>query len=233
MIAKGLKPRDIVVRDSIRNAVIVAMAIGGSTNVTLHAPEIARAAGFADFWKEVMTPAEFNHLSQYVVPVLTDARPYGKYSMVDIDRVGGVQVIVRELLEAGLLNGDVMTCTGETLARAGQAPRHQDAPTAQVIYSVAKPYKPTGGLRVLGGNLSPEFSAILKLAGVEGGLENNLFRGKACVFEGEQALLTALDKTPERFPEQRHGHRALRGAERRAGHAGDARPDLAHHHAVP
>ena len=85
MIAKGLKPRDIVVRDSIRNAVIVAMAIGGSTNVTLHAPEIARAAGFADFWKDVMTPAEFNHLSQYVVPVLTDARPYGKYSMVDID----------------------------------------------------------------------------------------------------------------------------------------------------
>ena len=68
-----------------------------------------------------------------------------------------------------------------------------------MIYSVAKPYKPTGGLRVLGGNLSPEFSAILKLAGVEGGLENNLFRGKACVFEGEQDLLAALDKTPERF----------------------------------
>ena len=113
---KDLKPRDIVVRDSLRNAVIVAMAIGGSTNVTLHAPEIARAAGFADFWKDVMTPEEFNHLSQHVVPVLTDARPYGKYSMVDIDEVGGVQVIVRELLEAGLLNGDVLTCTGETLA---------------------------------------------------------------------------------------------------------------------
>ena len=116
LIEKDLKPRDIVVRDSIRNAVIVAMAIGGSTNVTLHAPEIARAAGYADFWKEVMTPEEFNHLSQHVVPVLTDARPYGKYSMVDIDEVGGVQVIVRELLEAGLLNGDVLTCTGETLA---------------------------------------------------------------------------------------------------------------------
>jgi len=198
MIAKGLKPRDIVVRDSIRNAVIVAMAIGGSTNVTLHAPEIARAAGFADFWKEVMTPAEFNHLSQHVVPVLTDARPYGKYSMVDIDRVGGVQVIVRELLEAGLLNGDVMTCTGETLA---QQVKRLGTKTAdgKVIYSVAKPYKPTGGLRVLGGNLSPEFPAILKLAGVEGGLENNLFRGKACVFEGEQDLLAALDKTPGRF----------------------------------
>ena len=68
-----------------------------------------------------------------------------------------------------------------------------------MIYPVAKPYKPTGGLRVLGGNLSPDFSAILKLAGVEGGLENNLFRGKARVFEGEQGLLEALDKTPERF----------------------------------
>ena len=198
MIAKDLKPRDIVVRDSIRNAVIVAMAVGGSTNVTLHAPEIARAAGYADFWKEIMTPEEFNHLSQHVIPVLTDARPYGKYSMLDIDNVGGVQVIVRELLDAGLLNGDVMTCTGETLA--AQVGRLAAKPVdGKVIYPVEKPYKPTGGLRVLGGNLSPEFSAILKLAGVEGGLENNLFRGKARVFAGEQGLLDALDKTPERF----------------------------------
>jgi dihydroxy-acid dehydratase len=118
--------------------------------------------------------------------------------MVDIDAVGGVQVIVRELLEAGLLNGDVMTCTGETLAQ--QVKRLGTKPAdGKAIYTVAKPYKPTGGLRVLGGNLSPEFSAILKLAGVEGGLENNLFRGKACVFEGEQDLLAALDKTPDRF----------------------------------
>jgi dihydroxy-acid dehydratase len=198
MIDKDLKPRDIVVRDSIRNAVIVAMAIGGSTNVTLHAPEIARAAGYADFWKDIITPEEFNHLSQHVVPVLTDARPYGKYSMVDIDNVGGVQVIARELLDAGLLNGDVMTCTGETLAaqidRLGA--RRADG---KVVYSVDKPYKPTGGLRVLGGNLSPDFSAILKLAGVEGGLENNTFRGKARVFEGERGLLEALDKAPDSF----------------------------------
>lgn len=198
MMAKGLKPRDIVVRDSIRNAVIVSLAIGGSTNVTLHAPEIARAAGFGDFWKDVMTPAEFNYLSQHIVPVLTDARPYGKYSMVDIDAVGGVQVIVRELLEAGLLNGDVMTCTGETLAEQVKRLGTKSA-DGRVIYTVAKPYKPTGGLRVLGGNLSPEFSAILKLAGVEGGLEDNLFRGRARVFEGEQHLLDALDKTPEQF----------------------------------
>ncbi len=197
LIEKDLKPRDIVVRDSLRNAVIVAMAIGGSTNVTLHAPEIARAAGFADFWKDIMTPSEFNHLSQHVVPVLTDARPYGKYSMVDIEEVGGVPVVVRELLEAGLLNGDVLTCTGETLADqvARLGARRADG---KVIYSVEKPYKPTGGLRVLGGNLSPDFSAILKLAGVETGLESNVFCGKARVFEGEQSLLDALDQTPER-----------------------------------
>ena len=214
LMEKDLKPRDIVVRDSIRNAVIVAMAIGGSTNVTLHAPEIARAAGYADFWKEIMTPEEFNHLSQHVVPVLTDARPYGKYSMVDIDEVGGVQVIVRELLEAGLLNGDVLTCTGETLARQVERLGAKRA-DGKVIYPVEKPYKPTGGLRVLGGNLSPDFSAILKLAGVdnglqnkgvmskaqiyEGGLENNVFRGKARVFEGEQGLISALDKDPGSF----------------------------------
>jgi dihydroxy-acid dehydratase len=198
LISKGLKPRDIVVRDSLRNAIIVSMAIGGSTNVVLHVPEIARAAGYADFWKEVMTPEEFNHLSQHVVPVLTNARPYGKYSMVDIDRVGGVQVIVRELLEAGLLNGDVLTCTGETLA--GQVKRLGAARAdGEVIHTVASPYKPTGGLRMLGGNLSPDFSAILKLAGVEGGLEDNLFKGRARVFEGEKALVDALDKAPDSF----------------------------------
>lgn len=198
MMKTGLKPRDIVRRDSIRNAVIVAMAIGGSTNVTLHAPEIARAAGYADFWKDVMTPEEFNHLSRDVVPVLTDARPYGSYSMVDIDRVGGVQVIVRELLDAGLINGDMLTCTGESLS-AQVARLGAGAADGKVIRTVANPYKPTGGLRVLGGNLSPDFSAILKLAGVEGGLENNTFQGSARVFEGEQALLDTLDRTPETF----------------------------------
>ena len=198
LMARNLRPRDIVVRDSLRNAMIVSMAIGGSTNVVLHTPEIARAAGYGDFWKDVMTPAEFNHLSQHVIPVLTDARPYGKDSMVDIDEVGGVQMIVRELLEAGLLNGDVMTCTGETLAEQVKRLGAKRA-DGRVVYPVEKPYKPTGGLRLLGGNLSPEYSAILKLAGVEGGLENNVFRGRARVFEGEQGLLDALDQAPDSF----------------------------------
>ena len=197
-IELDLKPRDIVVRASLRNAMIVAMAVGGSTNVILHVPEIARAAGFADFWKEVMTQEEFNHLSEHVVPVLTNARPYGEYSMVDIDRVGGVQVIVAELLRAGLLDGSVMTCTGETLSQqvARLAPK---SPDGVVIWSVEKPFKPTGGLRMLGGNLSPDFSAILKLAGVEKGLENGVFRGRARVFDGEQSLLDALEAAPDSF----------------------------------
>ena len=198
MIERGHTPRDIVSRDAIRNAVIVAMAVGGSTNVLLHAPEIARAAGFESFANDIMSPEEFNHLSQNVVPVLTDARPYGNYSMVDIDEKGGVQVIVKALMDAGLLYGDTLTCTGETLAE--QIARLKTAdPDGTVVYPVAKPYKPTGGLRVLGGNLSPEYSAVLKLAGVEGGLEDNRFVGRARIFNGEQALLDTLETAPDSF----------------------------------
>ena len=198
MIESQVTPRDIVNRDSIRNAMIVAMAIGGSTNVLLHGPEIARAAGFRNFSEDIMSPEEFNHLSQHVVPVLIDARPFGSYSMVDIDEKGGVQVIVKELLNAGLLNGDTLTCTGETLSE--QIDRlNPPAPDGTVIYTVEKPYKPTGGLRVLGGNLSPEFSSVLKLAGVEGGLENNKFVGKARVFDGEEGLLYSLENQPDVF----------------------------------
>lgn len=198
LLERGHTPRDIVTRDAIRNAIIVSMAVGGSTNVLLHAPEIARAAGFKSFADDIMSPEEFNHLSQHVVPVITDARPYGVYSMVDIDEKGGVQVIVKTLMDAGLLNGDTLTCTGETLAEQVARLNTVD-PDGTVIYTVEKPYKPTGGLRVLGGNLSPEFSAVLKLAGVEGGLENNRFVGKARIFDGEQKLLDALESTPDSF----------------------------------
>ena len=201
MIESQITPRDIVSRESLRNAIIVAMAVGGSTNVMLHAPEIARAAGYGNFSDQIMSPEEFNYLSQHVVPVLVDARPFGNYSMVDIDEKGGVQVIVKELLEAGLLNGETLTCTGETLAQ--QVDRLDPPnPDGVVIYSVKHPYKQTGGLRVLGGNLSREYSAVLKLAGVEGGLENNVFAGKARVFDSEAALLNSLEKTPDIFEDR-------------------------------
>ena len=184
------------------------MAVGGSTNVLLHAPEIARAAGYRNFAEDIMSPEEFNHLSENVVPVLTDARPYGTYSMVDIDAKGGVQTIVKELMDAGLLNGDTLTCTGETLAEQ-VARLDPPGPDGTVIYTVEKPYKPTGGLRVLGGNLSPEYSAVLKLAGVEGGLEGNVFAGRARIFDGEQGLLDALEQQPDSFQKSRYGDRAL------------------------
>ena len=198
MIKNDIKPRDIVTRDSIRNAVIVAMSIGGSTNVMLHAPELARAAGYKSFHKDIMSPEEFNHLSENVVPVIVDARPFGKYSMVDIDEKGGVQVFVRDLLDAGLLNGNTLTCTGETLKEQINK-LSPNVPDGKVVYSVKNPYKNTGGLRVLGGNLSPEYSSILKLAGVEGGLENNVFIGKARIFDGEQKLLDTLENNPQIF----------------------------------
>ncbi|MGB2073093.1 MAG: dihydroxy-acid dehydratase [Candidatus Puniceispirillaceae bacterium] len=195
LISKNLTPRDIVTRGSIRNAIIVSMSVGGSTNVMLHAPEIARAAGYANFYRDIMSVEEFNHLSENVVPVIVNARPFGKYSMVDIDSKGGVQVFVKDLLDAGLIDGDLITCTGETLAE--QVDRLKPPqPDGTVIYSVKEPFKPTGGLRLLGGNLSPDASAVLKLAGVEGGLDNNIFTGRARVFDGEQALLEFLDTSP-------------------------------------
>ena len=198
MIKKDIKPRDIVTRDSIRNAVIVAMSIGGSTNVMLHAPELARAAGYKSFNDDIMSSEEFNYLSEKVVPVVVNARPFGKYSMVDIDEKGGIQVFVKDLLDSGLLNGNTLTCTGETLKE--QIDRLSPSiPDGEVVFSVKNPYKNTGGLRVLGGNLSPENSSILKLAGVEGGLENNVFIGKARIFDGEQKLLDALENEPQNF----------------------------------
>ena len=198
LINKDITPRDIVTKDSLRNAIIVAMSVGGSTNVMLHAPELARAAGYANFNRDIMSSEEFNYLSEKVIPVVVNARPFGKYSMVDIDDKGGIQVIIKNLLEAGLLNGKTLTCTGETLVEQVERLSPPD-PDGEIIYKIENPFKKTGGLRLLGGNLSPEFSAILKLAGVEGGLENGVFKGNAKVFDGEQSLLNTLDTSPESF----------------------------------
>ena len=114
MTAAGIRPRDIVTPSSLRNALTVAIAMGGSTNVMLHSVEIARAAGI-DLWAEVLSQAEFNDLSRRL-PVLVNMRPFGYYSMVDVDANGGLPAIVKELLDAGFLDGDAITCTGETLA---------------------------------------------------------------------------------------------------------------------
>ncbi|MGH9045779.1 MAG: dihydroxy-acid dehydratase, partial [Acidimicrobiales bacterium] len=166
------------------------------TNVLLHSVEIARAAGI-DLWAEVISQDEFNALARRL-PVLVDMRPFGQYSMVDVDAKGGLQVIVRELLSAGFLDGNAMTCTGETLAQ--QVERlDPPLPDQDVIYPVEKPFKDTGGLRMLRGNLAPEGGAILKVAGVEGGIDDGVFEGRARVFNSERSLIAALDEHPDTF----------------------------------
>ncbi|HEY1827242.1 MAG TPA: dihydroxy-acid dehydratase, partial [Acidimicrobiales bacterium] len=196
MAERGITPRDIVTPASLRNALTVAIAMGGSTNVLLHSVEIARAAGI-DLWADAMSQDDFNALARRL-PVLVDMRPFGEYSMVDVDAKGGLQVIVRELLSAGFLEGGTMTCTGETLAE--QVARLDPPPPDQdVIYTVEKPFKDTGGLRLLRGNLAPEGGAILKVAGVEGGIEDGVFRGRARVFNSERSLIEALDEHPDSF----------------------------------
>jgi dihydroxy-acid dehydratase len=199
MTKEGIKPRDIVTPRSLRNALTATIAMGGSTNVALHSVEIARAAGI-DLWRDVISQSEFNELS-HRLPVLVNARPFGLYSMVDIDAKGGLQVIVKELLDAGFLDGGCVTCTGETLA---EQLRRLDPlrPDHEVIHSVARPFKKTGGLRLLRGNLAPDGGAIIKVAGVEGGMKDGVFAGRARVFNSEQALIAALEKTPEVFADR-------------------------------
>jgi len=199
MTAKGIRPRDIATPAALRNALTVAIALGGSTNVALHAVEIARAAGI-DLWKDVLDQAGFNALSRRV-PVLVDMRPFGRYYMAHIDSNGGLQVIVKELLDAGFLDGHCMTCTGETLA---EQVRRLDPPPpdGDVMRSVEHPYKPTGGLRLLRGNLAPEGGAVIKVAGIEGGVADGVFTGRARIFNGEVGLIDALERTPDLFADR-------------------------------
>jgi dihydroxy-acid dehydratase len=196
MASRDIRPRDIVTPASLRNALTVAIAMGGSTNVMLHSVEIARAAGI-DLWEDVLSQADFNALSRRL-PVLVNMRPFGSYSMVDVEAAGGVPAVVRELLSAGYLEEDALTCTGETLGEqvSRLAP---PLPDHRVIHSVARPFKDTGGLRLLGGNLAPGGGAILKLAGVEGGISNGVFTGNARVFNSERTLIRALDERPGDF----------------------------------
>jgi dihydroxy-acid dehydratase len=196
MTEKGIRPRHIVTPASLRNALTVTIAMGGSTNVLLHSVEIARAAGL-DLWGDVLSQDGFNELARRL-PVLVNMRPFGDYSMVDVDAKGGLQVIANELLEAGFLDGGTITCTGETLA---QQLRRLDPPPpdGEVIFPVEKPFKDTGGLRLLRGNLAPAGGAILKVAGVEGGVKDGVFTGRARVFNGERSLIEALDGDPDSF----------------------------------
>ena len=178
-IKKDLKPRDIVTKKSIENAVAVIMATGGSTNAVLHFLAIAHTAGVE--W----TIDDFERMRKKV-PVICDLKPSGKYLAVDLHKAGGIPAVMKVLLDAGLLHGDCMTITGKTIAE-----NLADVPALRadqdVIRPIDKPMYAEGHLAILKGNLSPE-GAVAKITG----LKNPVITGPARVFDDEQSALAAI-----------------------------------------
>ena len=179
LLGSGLRPRDIMTKDAFTNAIAVVMALAGSTNAVLHLLAIAHEAGVE------LELDDFDRISR-AVPHLVDVRPAGRFVMQDLDRVGGVPVVMKELLDAGLLNGDAMTVTGKTIAEnlAEVAP---PAPDGTVVRPFAEPIHAEGGTAILYGSLAPEGS-VMKIAGAAS-LE---FRGRARPFDSEQEAFEAV-----------------------------------------
>ena len=179
LLRKGIRPRDIMTKEAFENAIAVTMALGGSTNSVLHLLAIAAEA-------EVdLTLDDFNRVAAKA-PHIADTKPHGKYHMVDIDRVGGIPVVMRELLEAGILHGDCMTVTGKTVAE-NLAEIDPPAPDGDVIHPLSDPIHAQGGLAILTGSLAPKGS-VVKIAGID--FDN--FEGPARVFDGEQAAMDTI-----------------------------------------
>ena len=178
LIKNDIKPRDIMTKKAFENAITAVLAMGGSTNAVLHLLAIAHEA-------EVDLDIEdFNTLSEKT-PYITNLRPGGKYVMSDVDKVGGVPVILNELLDAGLLHGDELTITGETMAE--NLSKITTKPDNEVIYSHTSPKSPTGGLVILKGNLAPE-GAVFKVAGTK----HIKHQGPAKVYDGEREAFNAI-----------------------------------------
>ncbi len=179
LLKEGIAPRDIMTREAFENAIAVVMALAGSTNAVLHLLAIAREA------RVELTLDDFDRISRRT-PHLVDVRPAGKFVMSDLDRIGGVPVIMKELLDAGMLHGDPLTVTGKTIAEnlAEAAPPQPDG---TVVHAVAEPIHPTGGTAILYGSLAPEGS-VMKIAGAEG----LTFTGTARPFDSEQDAFEAL-----------------------------------------
>ena len=180
MLKRGITARDIMTREAFENAIAVVMAFGGSTNAVLHLLAIAWEAGVK------LTLDDFTRVGAKV-PHLADVKPFGKHVMFDVDRIGGVPVVMKALLDAGLLHGDCLTVTGQTMAEnlAHIAPPDPDG---KVLRALADPIHPTGGITILHGSLAPE-GAVVKSAG----FDSDVFEGTARVFERERAALDALE----------------------------------------
>jgi dihydroxy-acid dehydratase len=180
MIKLGLTTRDILTKRAFENAITAVMALGGSTNAVLHLLAIAHEA-------EVDLSLDDFHRIGSKVPLLGDLKPFGRYVMSDMDKVGGVPVVLKALLDAGLLHGDVMTVTGKTMAEnlAGINPPDVDG---DILHAIATPLSTDVGITILGGSLASD-GAVCKTAGI--GIES--FEGPARVFEREQAAMEALE----------------------------------------
>ena len=178
LLERDIKPRDIMTREAFENAITVVLAMGGSTNAVLHLLAIAYEA------QVPLDIDDFDKLSRRT-PYLTDLRPGGRFVMSDVDKAGGVPVVMNELLKGGLLHGDVMTVTGKTLAENLSA--FDTQPDAKVMHPISSPRSPTGGLVILKGNLAPE-GAVMKVAGTK----HLSHEGPARVFDGERACFEAV-----------------------------------------
>jgi dihydroxy-acid dehydratase len=180
LIRKGITTRQILSKKAFENAITIVMALGGSTNAVLHLLALAHEA-------QVDLTLEDFHRVGSKVPLLGDLKPFGKYVMTDVDKVGGIPVVLRALFDAGLIHGDCLTVTGKSMAENLKEIKPPD-PDGEILKAVKNPFSLGGGITVLNGTLSPEGS-VCKTAGI--GVD--LFEGPAKVFEREQAAMQALE----------------------------------------
>jgi len=179
LLEAGIRPRHIMTREAFENAIALVMAVGGSTNAVLHLLAIANEA------RVELTLDDFDRVGRRV-PHVADMKPHGPYHMSDLDAVGGVPVVMRELLEAGLLHGDCITVTGRTLADNLGA-LDPPGPDGSVVHPLSAPIHVDGGIAILKGSLAPK-GAVVKVAGID----QPRFEGSARVFDGEDAAMDAI-----------------------------------------
>jgi dihydroxy-acid dehydratase len=179
LLRSGIRPRQILTKEAFENAIAVGMALGGSTNLVLHLLAIAYEAGVE------LELDDFNRIGAEV-PHLADMKPHGKYHMTDLDRVGGVPVVMALLLDAGLLHGDCVTVTGKTVAE-NLAELDPPGPDGDVVHPLSEPLHQQGGIAVLRGSLAPN-GAVVKVAG----MDTMRFDGRARVFDGEELAMDAI-----------------------------------------
>ncbi|MFM7892473.1 MAG: dihydroxy-acid dehydratase, partial [Actinomycetota bacterium] len=181
LLRLGIYPRDIMTKKAFENAISIVNALGGSTNAVLHLLALANEAGVK------LSLDDFNRIAARV-PHIADTKPGGRYHMTDIDRIGGVPVVMKHLLDAGLFHGDVMTCTGKTMAE-NLAELRPPAPDNDVIRTVSQPIHAEGGINILSGSLAPN-GAVVKVAGLSN--DQKSFDGVARVFDGEDGAMAAI-----------------------------------------